>query len=748
MKTANDMEMRGCSETPRPPISEEGRPERVPCAGNGNGTSLNNSGSNGNYWSSVPNSDNNNNSWNLNFNSGNHNTNNNNRNNGQSVRPVQEFAAGPGDAVPHRGLLADLIEAYHDARRHKRGRPYQTRFEMNQERELVNLRDELLERRYTARPCSCFIIHDPKMREVFAAEFRDRVVHHLFYNYTHELFERTFIADSYSCIEGRGTHYGVERLKHHLLSCSQNWTKPCYVLKLDVKGYFMSINRARLLARCRELLGCVRRGGGRGATALPGCGMVGTAPRAVRELDWPLVDYLLESICMLDPVANCRIIGDRDEWKLLPKEKSLFNSRPGCGLPIGNLSSQLFSNIYLGAFDDFMKRELKCRHYGRYVDDAYVVASSKEELWSIVPKAREFLRDELELELNEAKVRVIDARRGVEFLGAYVKPYRTYPANKALRRMRGRLKSLDWSEGPDKTQARVNSTLGVLSHYDCWHVRKVLTWEARLRERGRVTDDCLRFEPDRLGMLPVPHGVVVRQQGGATDEREDATLLAHDLVHDAIGADDQLTEAVQVAWRGEKACERNPGTHGGHRLKEVDLLGDLGMPPDAVLVGERRDDGSDLLRQLSTGMVRPVNGHASVLSSSCFLSRAIRSWCEMNSPRSNWSREISTDRESSSRSRRASLSAQRSSKSDLSNRMEAACPFCVMTSGRCVRRVRCMQSARVWRHSVYDTTSLSRRGRCKVISLTGIESPVGETPILYSKPYRHVKGDGKSNLKG
>ena len=612
------------------------------------------------------------------------------------------------------------------------------------------------------------VIHDPKMREVFAAEFRDRVVHHLFYNYTHELFERTFIADSYSCIEGRGTHYGVERLKHHLLSCSQNWTKPCYVLKLDVKGYFMSINRARLLVRCRELLGRVKCSQMANGTIVHksqmanscdarkpcricidgiggNCEQLRFVNNEIALMDWPLVDYLLESICMLDPVANCRIIGDRDEWKLLPKEKSLFNSKPGCGLPIGNLSSQLFSNVYLGVFDDFMKRELKCRHYGRYVDDAYVVASSKEELWRIVPRAREFLRDELELELNEAKVRVIDARRGVEFLGAYVKPYRTYPANKALRRMRGRLKSLDWSEGPDKAQTRVNSMLGVLSHYDCWHVRKVITWEARLREHGRVTDDCLRFEPDRL---PVPHGVVVRQQGGATDEREDATLLAHDLVHDAIGADDQLTEAVQVAWRGEKACERNPGTHGGHRLKEVDLLGDLGMPPDAVLVGERRDDGSDLLRQLSTGMVRPVNGHASVLSSSCFLSRAIRSWCEMNSPRSNWSREISTDRESSSRSRRASLSAQRSSKSDMSNRMEAACPFCVMTSGRCVRRVRCMQSARVWRHSVYDTTSLSRRGRCKVISLTGIESPVGETPILYSKPYRHVKGDGKSNLKG
>ena len=165
------------------------------------------------------------------------------------------FTAAPQDGVPHRGLLADLIVAYHDARRHKRGKFYQTHFEMNQERELVNLRDELLERRYAARPSSCFIIHDPKMREVFAAEFRDRVVHHLFYNYTHELFERTFIADCYSCIVGRGTHYGVERLKKHIRSCSQNWSKPCYVLKLDIRGYFMNINRARLLARCRELLG-------------------------------------------------------------------------------------------------------------------------------------------------------------------------------------------------------------------------------------------------------------------------------------------------------------------------------------------------------------------------------------------------------------------------------------------------------------------------------------------------------------
>lgn len=493
--TVNDKKAYGCSVLPTAigiepclSVSEEGWPERVPCAGNGNGTSLNNAGSNGNYWSSVPNTDNNN-AWNLNFNSSNHNTNNNNRNNGQSVRPLQEFIADSQDGVLHRGLkndktvpevklLADLIVAYHDARRHKRVRTYQTRFEMNQETELVRLRDDLLERRYKPLPSTCFIIHDPKMREVFAAEFRDRVVHHLFYNYTHKLFERTFIADSYSCIEGRGTHYGVNRLRKHILSCSQNWSKPCFVLKLDVKGYFMGINRARLLALCRDILK--------------------KQQRKVHGLDWCLVDYLLESICLLNPVENCRVLGDRNEWKLLPKEKSLFDSKPGFGLPIGNLSSQLFSNVYLGMLDNFMKRELKCRRYGRYVDDAYVVVSYKEELYDIVPKVRTFLSDALELELNEKKVRVVDAYKGVEFLGAYIKPYRIYPSTKTLRRMRGRLKSLDWKERPSRTQARVNSLLGVLSHYDCYQMRKVLVYESKLRKHGNVSEDCLKFYPHKI----------------------------------------------------------------------------------------------------------------------------------------------------------------------------------------------------------------------------------------------------------
>jgi len=183
--TVNDIKV--CEGLPAvgfpPSTSKGGRPVPNPAAGNGNGSNLNNTGSNGNYWSSTPNSDNSNNAWNLNFNSSNFNRNNNNRNNGQSVRPLRALAAVPTDGTPHR-LLEDIYRAYLQARRHKRGKGYQIRFEMNQERELVRLRDELLERRYEPRPSSCFIIHDPKMREVFAADFRDRIVHHLFYNYS------------------------------------------------------------------------------------------------------------------------------------------------------------------------------------------------------------------------------------------------------------------------------------------------------------------------------------------------------------------------------------------------------------------------------------------------------------------------------------------------------------------------------------------------------------------------------------
>ena len=151
-------------------------------------------------------------------------------------------------------LLADLYQAYYDARRHKRHKPYQLRFEAHLEDNLQNLCEALYSRTYKPYPSTCFIITDPKKREVFAADFRDRIVHHLYYNYTHELYERTFIYDSYSCIRERGTHFGISRLEQHIRQESQHYTVPCYVMKMDISGYFMHINRQRLLDICLATL--------------------------------------------------------------------------------------------------------------------------------------------------------------------------------------------------------------------------------------------------------------------------------------------------------------------------------------------------------------------------------------------------------------------------------------------------------------------------------------------------------------
>ncbi|MBQ7181593.1 MAG: RNA-directed DNA polymerase, partial [Bacteroidaceae bacterium] len=273
-------------------------------------------------------------------------------------------------------LLADLHQAYYDARRHKRSKPYQQRFERNAVANLSQLCDELWERRYEPQPSTCFIITDPKRREVFAAQFRDRIVHHLYYNYVHEMLERTFIQDSYSCIRHRGTHYGIARLERHIRRESQNYTVPCYVLKMDISGYFMHIDRQRLLdITLRQLRRMAsHRLGARATSSATETGIHTTeaggdarVPLRGRDVvDMAFVEWLTRIIIQQDPTQNCRWRGTLLDWQGLAHDKSLFRSPPGCGLPIGNLTSQLFSNVYLNELDQYMKRTLHCRHYGRY----------------------------------------------------------------------------------------------------------------------------------------------------------------------------------------------------------------------------------------------------------------------------------------------------------------------------------------------------------------------------------------------
>ncbi len=361
-------------------------------------------------------------------------------------------------------LMADLRTAYLDARRHKRNTPYQLRFEANADDNLQRLCDELLDRSYTPEPSSCFIINEPKCREVFAAQFRDRIVHHLYFNYAHEMLERTFIVDTYSCIRRRGTHYGIKRLEKHIRCESQNYTEPCYVLKMDIKGYFMHIDRQKLLDITLRQINKMSRHLIHKELPVRWCD----------RIDIDFVSYLSKLIIMLNPIIGCNRRGRKSDWDKLPHSKSLFYSPKGCGLPIGNLTSQLFSNVYLNELDHYVKRVLKAKHYGRYVDDFFIVSANLAWLRSQIKQIEKYLELQLGLCTNKGKTIICNVLHGVAFLGAYLRPHRRYVSSNSLNRMRAKVHDLSKIKNGEQLRSRLNSYLGILSHYSSYKIRREL----------------------------------------------------------------------------------------------------------------------------------------------------------------------------------------------------------------------------------------------------------------------------------
>ena len=177
---------------------------------------------------------------------------------------------------------------------------------------------------------------------------------------------------------------------------------------------------------------------------------------------------------MIDSTLNCHIKGSLYEWKDLPNDKSLFHSPKGCGLPIGNLTSQLFSNVYLNELDQYMKRELHCHHYGRYVDDFYVVSCDKNWLKSIIQPMSDFLQNRLGLSVHEGKTKIFSCQKGVEFLGAFILPYRIYINRSTLQRMDKKLFKLQINSDNIHVAKSLNSYCGILSHWNNYHIRQLM----------------------------------------------------------------------------------------------------------------------------------------------------------------------------------------------------------------------------------------------------------------------------------
>ena len=384
--------------------------------------------------------------------------------------------------ITRKGLILDLYAAFESAKCGKGRKTYVMFFEKHLKRNIESLADELLNHTYKPEPSSCFIVEHPKKREVFAAQFRDRVVHHLYYNYTHTMFEHTFIHDTYSCIPQRGTHYGIERLRKHIEKESRNWQKDCYIMKIDIRGYFMHINRKKLLDISLASLDKMSKR----HISKDGSLTFGDT------IDMELVKWLTETIIMLDPKTHCNIIGKRSDWVGLDRNKSLFFTKKGRGLPIGNLTSQLFSNVYMNVFDQYMKRVMKSRHYGRYVDDAYVVSCDKQWLTSLVPCIEKFLCEELDLELHKGKLIIAKASQGVEFLGGFVKQYRTYVSNSSLDRTLRRLNEFKVTD-KEKAWRCINSFLGMMSHFDSFNIRANLFLNSEFLSVSSFNSDMTKF---------------------------------------------------------------------------------------------------------------------------------------------------------------------------------------------------------------------------------------------------------------
>jgi len=300
-------------------------------------------------------------------------------------------------------------------------------------------------------------VNKPVKREIFAADFRDRVVHHLVIGKLNPLFEKAFIYDSYASRVGKGTHLGIQRVDRFIRRCSQNYTKDCYVLKLDIKGFFMHINKTLLLAKLRSFV----------ERKYPGDDKV-----VLLELCQKIIDY--------NPTENCIVKGKPGDWRGLPPDKSLFHSAKQCGLPIGNLTSQVFANFYMNQFDHFIKHDLGIRYYGRYVDDFILVHRDKGYLKSLIPLIRNTLQDRLHLSLHPEKIYLQHYSKGVQFLGVVIKPNRIYMANRTKGNFYDAIKQQNVvvKEGrPDKQQqaaflSSMNSYLGIMKHYKTHKLRK------------------------------------------------------------------------------------------------------------------------------------------------------------------------------------------------------------------------------------------------------------------------------------
>ncbi|MFZ6726189.1 RNA-directed DNA polymerase [Undibacterium sp. MH2W] len=364
--------------------------------------------------------------------------------------------AAPSRAEP---LFAELVQAYFDCRKNKRNKPSALAFEQQLECNLIQLHEELINDRYTPGKSICFVVTRPKAREVWAADFRDRIVHHLLYNKVAPRFYASFIADSCACIPGRGTLYAANRLDAKIRSASQNWSKPTYYLKCDLANFFVSIDKRVLQTQLDQ------------------------------RITEPFWQRLTHTILWHDPRQNVEIRGEKELLAKVPQHKRLTEQPAHLGLPIGNLSSQFFANVYLNALDQFIKHRIGARHYIRYVDDFVLLHNSTDWLNTALADIAAWLPATLGARLNNSKTILQPVARGVDFVGHVIRPWHTTTRKRTAMEAAHRIKTAKQSDVFTMT----NSYLGLIRQATASHQHQTLIVKAAMRRGFAVKSDLTKI---------------------------------------------------------------------------------------------------------------------------------------------------------------------------------------------------------------------------------------------------------------
>lgn len=351
----------------------------------------------------------------------------------------------------------ELYEAYLKTRKTKRNTINALNFEIDCIANICNLETSLNTKTYMIKRSVCFLTTSPKLREVFAADFSDRVIHHLVVPILEQIYEPLFIYDSYSCRKDKGIHGAMKRARKF----SKNSQ---YYLQLDIKNFFYTIDKAILFKMINSsIIKYYEK-------------KVTKTRVTMNEILW-----LVYKIIFHDVTENVIIKDTYNSLKKIPSHKTLFKISKSKGLPIGNLTSQFFANVYMNNFDNFCKRELKCKKYIRYVDDFVIFDDSKEALWQKKAKIEHYLCDKLKLSLRENIIlRKVDD--GLDFLGYVIRPNYVLVRNRVVKNYKQKkAKYLDAYEA-EKGKMRYEdiqkflsvsaSFIGHIKHADHYRLKK------------------------------------------------------------------------------------------------------------------------------------------------------------------------------------------------------------------------------------------------------------------------------------